>query len=449
VPDVELDLALLDFDLKRGPGFAKHGDQHIKRYKHGDHDQSTHGNWSTGDGDDSSSYRESWAPVMSPEEGHAWAEAAGTKLEETVVHMTSKSAADGIVGTGFDIKDRVAGVLHETGAYFATDMDAAKYYDFKGIQAVSAVVVVTNPVNLNLTDPEHSIAVSDVLVDNAVQAMMDVQTLGVTEIEGTMFDSFAEGYSDADAFRARALEAAGILEDNPRAIKSGLDTTIALKNAGFDGVIIKGLSPEGNVDGTNQRHAGAVGGNQVIVFDKEQAVVIGVTPTVTPEEGANPEALFDAFAKHLFSYFGFKHGDHDQQSHAGDDAGSSDVSMSDEAFFDFAGHLDTLMEAEYADQGDAWWDGTCDTVVSTLAGTGLLEQPFKEVMYGSFRDDEGNANGHCWVELADGSILDPTIGQFFGAEGDYPTEFQKLVRPGDELFDRYTKTSTTVVTDRN
>ncbi len=186
-------------------------------------------------------YRKTWKPDMTPEEGHAWAEAAGTKIPQTVVHMTEMSNVDGIKGTGFN---PAAQSMHEYGRYFAVDPDTAAFYEYKGNAAVSTVVVAQNPL--------------------------------VLDWRGNVTSDFAR----AGEFREAALEAAGIDPDAViydedlsefRAADSAEDTTTLLKAAGYDSVSIFAHSG-GNEDPTT-------GGDQLIVFDREQAVVIG-TETV-------------------------------------------------------------------------------------------------------------------------------------------------------------------------
>ena len=245
------------------------------RVKHGDHDQSDHGNWAHGGGGGtdtvvtSENYRDSWRPEMSPEEGHAWAKAAGSKYTETVVHMTQLDAVDGIRGTGFHTDaESLYGPAHEAGAYFASDPEVAAFYTYKGDAAVSAAVVLQNPVYVDFP----------------------------TELGDA-------GNSNED-FRLAAIQAAG-LDDEPIGghFRDGSEmttswdaqaTTDALKGAGYDGVVI-------TVDldsGTGE----SVGGNQVIVFDKEQAVVIGTTelPNYINQDFTVPSdkpAIESAFAK--------------------------------------------------------------------------------------------------------------------------------------------------------
>ena len=193
-------------------------------------------------------FRDAWRPTMTPEQGHAFAEAAGTTHEKTVVHLTDFDAVPGIIGTGFHT-DSVGTEMHENGAYFATDPKTAQFYDYKGSVVVAATVVLQNPVDVSFkgkfdrTDPYES-----------------------------------EGPRD---FREIALKAAGI-EDAVTGEKdsvwgnsmnisdSAQATTTALREAGFDGVLIRGVGdPEASI------MASSIGGNQVVVFDKEQIVTIG------------------------------------------------------------------------------------------------------------------------------------------------------------------------------
>jgi hypothetical protein len=191
-----------------------------------------------------------WKPTMTPAEGHAWVAARGSKYQNTVVHITSVDAVDGIRGQGFHTSQY--NIAHEAGVYFATDPDGASQYELRGSQAVSAVVDTQNPLMLT-------------------------------------FDASTVDADDADesTFRAAALTAAGL---DPEAVDEDAThdtfgdviaedpvlTTAALKSAGYDAVIVSSPSTT-----TGAGHE--VGGNQIIAFDPQQVVVIGTTPITEPQ----------------------------------------------------------------------------------------------------------------------------------------------------------------------
>lgn len=225
-------------------------------------------------------YRETWKPTMTPAEGHAWARAAGSDYLATVVHVTDKEAVAGIRGTGFNTEyDPNRQVAHEAGAYFALDENTASFYQYCGNELVSSVVVLQSPLEMDWSHPE---------------------TLDRTDPTDRLA---LEG-----DFREAALAAAGLDPDmvvDPdsdmseyRAADSAETTTFALKQAGYDGVILNAQSVD--VDPMT-------GGPQLIVFDREQAVVIG-TSTITPDLESDAvgawrglPSIEDAFAKAVFS----------------------------------------------------------------------------------------------------------------------------------------------------
>jgi hypothetical protein len=198
-------------------------------------------------------YRETWKPDMTPEEGHAWAEAAGTTIPQTVVHMTEMSNVDGIKGTGFNPAQQS---MHEYGRYFAIDPDTAEFYSYKGNTAVSTVVVAQNPLTLDWRESEN---------------ISDSARAGEFQEAALEAAGFAAGitYGEADS----ELRANGFIpedyghEPDDYIEHDAIATTALLKSAGYDSVSIFAHSG-GNEDPTT-------GGDQLIVFDREQAVVIG------------------------------------------------------------------------------------------------------------------------------------------------------------------------------
>lgn len=185
-----------------------------------------------------------WKPVMTPAEGHAWAK--DSKYPKTLVHLTSGPAVDGIEGTGFHMKSS----KHEQGAYFATDRPTAAVYDYKGNVAVAAVVNIQKPLQVDFGAHPKS------TVDLRMQAL-------------------TAAYPDAEGKQLAALS---------RASQSAKATTDRIKAAGFDSVIIKAppLPRSGTVAmGTWVR----IGGNQVVVLDRRQVVIIGVEPISTGGAG--------------------------------------------------------------------------------------------------------------------------------------------------------------------
>jgi hypothetical protein len=262
-----------------------------------------------GGGSLDTSYRDTWKPEMTPAEGHAWAKAAGTKYEATVVHVTDIEAVEGIIGTGFHTEPPMirggqmgddvefASVAHEAGAYFALDTNTAEFYYYQGNQAVSVAVVLQNPLELG-------------------------EILDATQ-------QLANAAFDLGNFRTAALEAAGYSMDDPQSLLAALPTdhgpgynalyalnapgggytmedlagerglwndvvadpritTEAIKAAGYDGVIIR---PAHDAD-----YDPITGGPQLIVFDKEQATVIGTTFVDRSVDGS-AEAIASAFSK--------------------------------------------------------------------------------------------------------------------------------------------------------
>lgn len=207
-------------------------------------------------------YKASWKPEMTPAEGHAWAKAAGTKYDKTVVHLTSTKVVDAIEGTGFHTNWNDDSIAHEAGAYFATDRPSAEFYSYKGDAVLSAVVVTHNPLTLDLT-----------------------ATLG-PHYDGFRQQALDAAYPD----RAKMIEVADKLGYNAARMEMDAKaTTMMLKAAGYDAVIIRSPSVESDP-------GKAVGGNQIVVFDQKQVVVIGSSQITSAAATATIEA---AFAKEL------------------------------------------------------------------------------------------------------------------------------------------------------
>jgi hypothetical protein len=118
-------------------------------------------------------------------------------------------------------------------------------------------------------------------------------------------------------------------------------------------------------------------------------------------------------------------------------------------FKKFSEDLTAIMEEDYAASGmtvaedGGWWNGTCNDVVGAVEELGLLKEgTYDIVMWGQFQQFPGiEGMGHCWIKLKDGSILDPTIGQFFT---DGALEPIKLIKPTDELYAHYIEPGSTV-----
>lgn len=78
-------------------------------------------------------------------------------------------------------------------------------------------------------------------------------------------------------------------------------------------------------------------------------------------------------------------------------------------------------EGEQDEYGSWWWEGTCDSSCCALIDGGVLDR-FADlgprlVMWGGFHGnafvgDSAEWSGHCWLELDDGTIVDPTSEQF-------------------------------------
>lgn len=88
----------------------------------------------------------------------------------------------------------------------------------------------------------------------------------------------------------------------------------------------------------------------------------------------------------------------------------------------------------YADEpqtgSDAWWQGSCDSVLATIEEDGLLERyDARPVWWGGFRCVEGDVAGHCWLVIGD-VIVDPTARQFGAGQ-------PRVVRPGDSWYAHY------------
>lgn len=257
-------------------------------------------------GSGSSDYKSSWRPQMTPAEGHAWAEAAGSKYTKTVVHITSAENLDGIVGTGFHTRESegAVGSINAAGAYFATDSNTAAFYEglvrgepresvdgvpvpVKGDTAISAVVVLQNPLEMEYKG-------SWIVFGPNFTQLPDDQTIR----GGT-----------GDEFRMRSLRAAGVdlpmepynqvwgddsLHESQKFTQASLDmiqspqkTTDAIRAAGYDGMIIR------TNNAMDTQRGAYLSGNQVIIFDKEQTVVIGTA------QGSDPAILRSAFRKTL------------------------------------------------------------------------------------------------------------------------------------------------------
>jgi hypothetical protein len=194
-----------------------------------------------------------WKPRMTPEEGHAWCKAVRSKYQDTVVHITRATNIGAIEGTGFHISVEAT---HENGVYVATDPLSAEMYSYKGDVALSAVLNLQNPLTVDLTGKEF------------------------------------EGAWGSIRFQEAALAAAGVERPTVSSTVSwSTAVTEAIKQAGYDSVIIRSESPTDNPLDVNKI---GVGGNQIVAFNPQQVVVIGEEPL---KLGNEPSSLRAAFTK--------------------------------------------------------------------------------------------------------------------------------------------------------
>lgn len=179
-----------------------------------------------------------WKPTMSREDAETWAQ--GSAIMDDVYHTTAEKNIESIKNNGFNPEAYKFGKRWGAGSYVALDTGSAALYDKnESDQMLKVKVMIRNPLIINVPekwsgDPLHLIA----------------ETLGVSASE---VENILQGIE-------KSVEAG--VSKRPSSISAAAITMMA-KQKGHDGIIVR-----------EEKRTMTNGGNQVVVFDKEQVVVI-------------------------------------------------------------------------------------------------------------------------------------------------------------------------------